>query len=239
MPIRLDRYLSNNGSLSRSEAQRTIRSGGVVVNGVCVTDSAHKVEADDRVICEGVELGMCSKRYFMLNKPVDVVCVTCDGMHKTVLDLLSAGEREGLHPAGRLDRDATGLVLLTDDGDWSHRVTSPRSRCTKVYRVGLSEELSSEACRLLERGVQLHGERGPTLPAEVERLGDREIRLAIHEGKYHQVKRMFAAVGNRVVSLHRERIGGIVLDPALAPGGFRSLTPGEVVSVGIRGRCTC
>lgn len=239
MPIRLDRYLSNNGSLSRSEAQRTIRSGSVVVNGARVADPAHKIEAVDRVVCEGVELGMRAKRYFMLNKPVDVVCVTYDGMHKTVLDLLPAREREGLHPAGRLDRDTTGLVLLTDDGDWSHRVTSPRSQCTKVYRVGLSEGLSSEASLSLERGVQLHGERGPTLPAEVERLGDREIRLAIHEGKYHQVKRMLAAVGNRVVSLHRERIGGIVLDPALAPGGFRSLTQGEVVSVGIREQYTC
>ncbi|MBU0499762.1 MAG: pseudouridine synthase [Gammaproteobacteria bacterium] len=230
--MRLDRFISNNASLTRSEAQRAIRTGRVSVDEATVTDPAWRVGEESSVRFEGAELGRRRLCYLMLNKPAGLVCATRDGEHRTVLDLIPGGERGGLHPAGRLDKDTTGLVLLTDDGAWSHRVTSPRGECAKVYRVGLAEPLPESARRALEQGVELRGERRPTLPAEVEVLGAREIRLTLQEGKYHQVKRMLAAVGNRVISLERERIGAISLDPALAPGAYRPLTPDEVASVG-------
>lgn len=232
MNIRLDRFLSNNSSLTRSEAQRAIRAGRVRVDGIPVNDPAFKVGEGTSVQYEDAELGKRQPRYFMLNKPAGVVCATRDGEHRTVLDLIPCDEREGLHPVGRLDKDTTGLVILTDDGDWSHRVTSPRRDCAKVYRVGLAEPLPESARRVLEQGIELRGERRPTLPAKVETLGMLEVRLTIQEGKYHQVKRMLAAVGNRVVSLHRERIGPIPLDPALAPGEYRSLSEQEVDAIG-------
>ncbi|OGT89320.1 MAG: 16S rRNA pseudouridine(516) synthase [Gammaproteobacteria bacterium RIFOXYD12_FULL_61_37] len=230
--MRLDRFLSNNTSLTRSEAQRAIRTGRVRVGEIPVNDPAFKVGEGTSVRYEGIELGKRQSRYFMLNKPAGVVCATRDGKHRTVLDLIPCDEREGLHPVGRLDKDTTGLVILTDDGDWSHRVTSPRRHCAKVYRVGLVEPLPESARLALEQGIELRGERRPTLPAKVETLGMLEIRLSIQEGKYHQVKRMLAAVGNHVVSLRRESIGTISLDPALPPGAYRPLSADEVASIG-------
>jgi 16S rRNA pseudouridine516 synthase len=168
----------------------------------------------------------------MLHKPADYVCSTDDPLHPTVLALLDMADRRDLHTAGRLDLDATGLVLVTDDGAWSHRVTSPRHPRPKVYRVELAEPLTEAAAEQLRTGVHLHGERRPTRPAQVEALSERQVQLTIEEGRYHQVKRMFAAVGNRVLTLHRERIGCVALDPGLAPGEWRPLTAEEVACLG-------
>lgn len=132
---------------------------------------------------------------------------------------------------GRLDKDTTGLLLLTSDGQWSHSVTSPRRECRKSYRVWLAEAIPDEACRALEKGVMLNGDNTMTRPAEVQVHDDKIIDLTISEGRYHQIKRMLAAVGNRVEALHRFRIGNIKLDEALAPGEFRALTPQEIRSV--------
>ena len=230
--MRLDRYLAVNSELSRSQAQRAIRAGRVQVNGEPVTDVACRVGDRVEIKCDGVVINQCRPRYFMLNKPVGVVCATRDDSHRTVLDLIKPEDRAGLHMAGRLDIDTTGLVLLTDDGEWSHRVASPRKRCPKSYLAQLADALTLEGERMLQGGVALRNEKRPTMSAVVERLGAREIRLTIHEGKYHQVKRMFAAVGNRVTSLHRERIGDISLDPELEPGDYRPLRPEEINSVG-------
>jgi 16S rRNA pseudouridine516 synthase len=167
-------------------------------------------------------------RYFMLNKPQGVVCATRDHGQRTVLELLDEPRRGALHIAGRLDIDTTGLVLVTDDGQWSHRITAPASHCSKTYRVTLAEPLTSEQASGVARGLLLKGERKPTKPAVVDRLSTCELRLTITEGKYHQVKRMFAALGNHVVALHRLSIGGVSLDESLAPGGYRSLTPHEI-----------
>ena len=164
----------------------------------------------------------------MLNKPAGVVCATRDRAHRTVLDLLDEPNKTGLHVAGRLDIDATGLVLITDDGEWSHHITSPRHKQPKTYRVELAEPLTDVARLALEAGVQLNGEPRPCAPAGVEVVAERVLRLTLTEGKYHQVKRMLAAVGNHVTALHRERIGSIVLDPALPEGGYRQLLPEEV-----------
>ena len=230
--MRLDYFIANASNLSRKEAKRAIGKGQVERNGNLCRLAATQVEPEDLITLEGAALALPGERYLMLFKPEGVICATTDSQQSTVLDLLPASTREGLHIAGRLDLDTTGLLLLTTDGQWSHRVTSPRTKCDKSYQVGLTEPLSPEAVNLLERGLILNGETVPTQPANVRLLDSRLIELTIREGRYHQVKRMVAAVGNHVTSLHRVRIGGITLDSALAPGEFRSLTADEISSVG-------
>lgn len=226
--MRLDRYLSNATDLSRRQVRGLIKSGAVTVNGVPVPDFARQIDATDRVLLEGVEIETPRPRYFMLNKPDGYLCATTDGQHPTVIDLLNEPRLEDLQIAGRLDLDTTGLVLITDDGQWNHRLTAPRSRCPKTYRVDLAEPLDAGAARQLERGVWLRNEQQRCRPAELLMDNPNRVRLTIVEGRYHQVKRMFAAVGNRVTALHRERIGNIVLDPALVPGEYRPLSEAEV-----------
>lgn len=229
MKLRLDRFLCRASGVTRSRAQRAIRHAEVSVNDAALTDPGAHVGPHDRVRWRGELLGAASARYFMLNKPVGVVCASRDRGHRTVLDLLSVPNVAGLHVAGRLDIDATGLVLITDDGDWSHRVTAPRAKLPKVYRVRLAAPIEAPAVAALERGVHLRNEPKRCAPVGVERLAADVLRLTLTEGKYHQVKRMLAAVGNRVTGLHRERIGNIVLDLALGPGAYRPLTPDEIV----------
>lgn len=217
--------------MSRAQAQRAIRRGEVQVDGEPVTDPGRHVDAGARIEFAGELLSAPQPRYFMVHKPVGVVCATDDRQHRTVLDLIDVRNKTGLHPAGRLDIDATGLVLVTDDGEWSHRITAPRHKVTKAYRLTLAEPLADSAASALATGVQLRGEPKRCAPAVVERLGKHEIRMTIAEGKYHQVKRMLAAVGNHVLRLHRERIGSLVLDPTLSEGCVRPLTSEEIQRV--------
>ncbi len=226
--MRLDKYLCHATGLTRSRAQGVIRGGQVTVNGERVKRPDFKLPADATVAWREQAVGLSGKRYYMLHKPVGVVCATTDNQHKTVLELLDETERKGLHVAGRLDIDTTGIVLLTDDGEWSHRVTSPKRGCGKTYRVTLAEAVEASLPALFAEGVLLRNETKKTLPAQLEILGPHEVRLTINEGKYHQVKRMFAAVGNRVTALHRERIGALQLDPALGPGEWRPLEEEEI-----------
>jgi 16S rRNA pseudouridine516 synthase len=228
--MRLDRFLSHATGLSRSQAQRAIRAGEVRVAGAVVTDPGAHVEAHSAIAFAGRSIEERTPRYFMLHKPAGCVCATEDREHRTVLDLLDAQNPTGLHVAGRLDIDASGLVLITDDGEWSHRVTSPRHEFPKTYRVTLETPLSEEAATTLRAGVALRNEPRRCAPAALERLADSVWRLTITEGKYHQVKRMLAAVGNRVLALHRERIGKVALDPDLAPGEYRPLTDEEIAA---------
>lgn len=229
--MRLDRFISNATALSRAETQRTIRGGRVTIAGETVRDPARHIAAHDRITLDGEAVTERSARYLMLNKPAGYICATTDGSHPTVIDLLHEPQREGLHPAGRLDIDTTGLVLISDDGEWSHRITSPRRECPKRYRVELAEPLADNVEEIFAHGLLLKGESKPTRPAQLQRLSTRRALLTIHEGKYHQVKRMFAAVGNHVTALHRESIGAIELDPALAPGAYRHLTAQEIDSL--------
>ncbi|MNH26135.1 Ribosomal small subunit pseudouridine synthase A [compost metagenome] len=164
----------------------------------------------------------------MLHKPEGYVCSNEDPDHATVFQLLDEPAMGKLHVVGRLDLDTTGLVLITDDGQWSHRITSPRHECAKTYHVWLADPVSEDAISLFADGVFLRNEEDKTRPAQLELLGECEALLTIHEGKYHQVKRMFAAIGNKVVGLHREQIGELVLDEELAPGEYRELTPEEI-----------
>lgn len=230
-PLRLDRFIAAVTDLSRADAKRAIKAGAVTVAGAPVCDPGFAVAATAPVALEGRPLRSATHRYFMLHKPEGCVCAARDRHHTTVLDLLDEDNREALHVAGRLDIDTTGLVLLTDDGRWSHRLTSPHSGCAKTYLVHTAEPIPAAAVRQFAQGLFLHAEKQRLQPAGLELLDERCARLTIREGRYHQVKRMFGALGNAVVRLHRERIGDIALDAGLAPGQYRLLSAAEVASV--------
>jgi 16S rRNA pseudouridine516 synthase len=234
--MRLDRYLSHATGLSRTQSQQAIRRGEVSVAGRAVTDPGAPVSAADEVTYAGELVSVPGHRYLMLNKPAGYVCATRDASLPTVLALIEIPRKGDLHIAGRLDLDATGLVLVTDDGDWSHRVTAPRHEFPKTYLVSLAEPLSEAGAAQLERGVILQNEKRRCRPAQTERISETVIRITVTEGRYHQVKRMLAAVGNRVVALHRERIGAVALDARLAPGESRTLTEEEIESFRLRPR---
>ena len=226
--MRLDKFLATCTELSRADAKKALHGGRVKIDGVVVKDGGVKVNASMAVSYDDQPLTLSGPRYIMLHKPADTLCSTIDEHYVSVLSLLDIERRGELHIAGRLDADTTGLVLITDDGQWSHAITSPKKRCAKVYRVTLAEPLSAEAKTALETGVMLNGEDKPTLPAEVEMRAPTQMLLTICEGKYHQVKRMVAAVGNKVVALHRQQIGSVILDPTLAEGEWRFLTQAEI-----------
>lgn len=226
--MRLDQYVSRVTDLSRSQARKAIRGGRVSVDGVQQLKPESSVDEERHVQLDDEELSPPGHRYLMMHKPLGVVCATKDRTHTTVLDLLDLPLVDRLHIAGRLDIDTTGLVLITDDGDWSHQITSPHKKCAKRYRVELAEPLKPRQLQQLQRGVLLRSEKAPTKPAEVVEHTANKIDLIITEGRYHQVKRMLAAVGNQVVRLHREVIGGLVLDENLAPGEYRPLDPHEL-----------
>lgn len=235
--MRLDKFLSQQLGVSRALVLRELRNKRVTVDGDIVKTGSMKISPEQRVEFDGNVLDQITgPRYFMLNKPQGYVCSTDDPDHPTVLYFLEEPVAYKLHAAGRLDIDTTGLVLMTDDGQWSHRITSPRHHCEKTYLVTLEHPLADDTAAQFEAGVQLHNEDSLTKPAQLEKIEDCLVRLTLSEGRYHQVKRMFAAVGNRVVALHRERIGEIVMDEDLEPGQYRPLTEQEVASVGVPSR---
>jgi len=226
--LRLDRYLSNATALTRSQAQRAVRGGRVMVEGETVKLGATLIPLDARVSLDGEPVTPPRPRYVMLHKPPGVVCATEDPSHRTAIDLLDLPNPAGLHFAGRLDIDATGLVLITDDGQWSHRIVSPARHCDKCYRVGLDRDPTDEELLQLRTGLRLRGEEKPTRPAKLESIKPGEWLITLSEGRYHQVKRMFAAVGCKVISLHRESIGQLALDTQLKVGQYRNLTLDEI-----------
>lgn len=230
--MRLDKFVAHASGYSRSDVKRLLRAGHVTVNGILQKDPGLEIQVSDEVMLDDGLLALPGERYFMLHKPAGYVSATEDGGHLTVLDLMPAEQREGLMVAGRLDIDTTGLVLLTDDGQWSHRVRRPGGSF-KRYRVQLKESLSADAQIRFAQGILLNGEDKPTLPARLELLAERECRVWISEGRYHQVKRMFAAIGNHVAGLHREAVGDIELDKDLQPGQWRRLSAAEIASVSV------
>mgnify|MGYP000182029207 CR=1 FL=1 len=231
MIMRLDKYVASVTELSRNDAKKAIRSGRVNVAGQVQRDPKFSVEISTRIKLDGDGLRGAGKRYIMLNKPKGYVCATKDREHLTVLELLEVANCEQLHIAGRLDLDTTGLVLITDDGQWSHRVTSPHRDCKKTYLVETADPISADSIVCFEKGFHLENEKRPTLPAHIEIVDEHTARLTISEGRYHQVKRMFGAMGNKVDCLHRERIGDIFLDANLSPGEYRNLSTDEIASV--------
>lgn len=228
--MRLDKLLAHATGLTRSLAARAIRAGEVTVNGNTLRDPGAQVDPGARVEHARQLVEAPRVRYFMVHKPAGYVCANRDSRHRTVFQLLDVANQRGLHVAGRLDVDATGLVLVTDDGAWSHRVMSPRHQCAKRYRVTLASALAPEAERQLRAGVQLSGEANACEPAGLSQLAPAIWLVSITEGRYHQIKRMFAAVGNHVLALHREAIGKIELDPGLLPGSARPLNVEEIAA---------
>lgn len=232
--VRLDYFISHSAGLSRKQVKILIGKGHVSVEGFAAVKANTQVAEHDKVWLDGRLVSFSNDRYIMLNKPLGVICSTDDPDHPTVMTLLAAEDMHRLHIAGRLDLDTTGLILLTTDGQWSHQITSPNSECPKCYRVTLEHALSEEAKKELEEGVLLRGESEKTRPALVEVLAENIIHLTITQGKYHQVKRMLAAVENRVLALHRVSVGKVQLDAALAPGEYRLLSESEVALIGTR-----
>lgn len=229
--MRLDQFISTSSPLSRKEARRAIHAGRAEVNGEVWKDTGKHIPDGAEVLLDGAQLTVKGERYLMLNKPAGVVSATRDSEHLTALDLIPAELTKDLHIAGRLDADTTGLLLLTTDGKWSHRVTSPKVDCPKTYRVSLNTPITDSAIEDLVAGVVLHNDPKPTKPAQVRVLEPELIELTISEGRYHQVKRMLAAVGNHVEALHRQSIGEITLDSALESGAYRELTEQEIASI--------
>ncbi len=231
--MRLDKYLCDALGATRKEATKIIKSGDVRVNDIVQKSGSCKVTDECVVEWQGREIAKPGPRYIMLFKPDGYVCSHEDGFNHTAFVLLDEVKMEDLHFAGRLDVDTTGLVLITDDGQWSHRITSPKHKCEKTYRVWLADPIGADYKQKFAEGIELRNEKEATLPAKLEIIdeSENEVLLTIVEGKYHQVKRMFAALGNKVEHLHRERIGAIELDEALEPGEYRYLTQDEIDSV--------
>ena len=229
--MRLDRFISQAAGLSRSQARALIRRGRVTVAGRSVRDAGFPLAEGQSVELEGRAMALPQSLYLMMHKPAGLLSATHDDQQATVLSLLPPPLARRVHLVGRLDKDTSGLLLLTDDGAWSHRISSPRHHCAKTYVAELAEPLPPDAEDSLVRGVLLRGEKSPTRPAALQRLGQTRVRVTITEGRYHQVRRMFAALGNRVTHLHRETVGGLQLDAALAPGQWRVLTGDEVRAV--------
>ncbi len=231
--MRLDKYLCDALGATRKESTKIIKSGEVTVDGDIQKSGSFKVLDGAEVMWQERVIGAPGPRYIMLFKPADFVCSHEDSYNQTAFVLLDEPKVENLHFAGRLDVDTTGLVLITDDGKWSHRITSPKHKCEKTYRVWLADAIQPDYADKLAQGIMLRNEQEATLPAHLEIVNEaeNELLLTIVEGKYHQVKRMFAALGNKVEYLHRERIGAIELDESLEPGDYRYLTQEEIDSV--------
>ncbi|GGB54736.1 16S rRNA pseudouridine(516) synthase RsuA [Shewanella inventionis] len=229
--MRLDKFICESTELTRSLAKRALHRGDVTCDGEVVKDSGFKVSPHMDVRLEGQSISIVGERYVMMNKPVDTICSTIDEQYPSVLSLMDIEKVDTLHIAGRLDADTTGLVLITSDGQWSHKITSPKKDCGKRYLVELADPIDNSLVSVFANGIELRNEEGLTKPALLDIITPTQVRLTISEGKYHQVKRMFAAVGNKVVNLHREAVGSIELDADLAPGEWRYLTDDEVSSV--------
>ncbi len=229
--MRLDKFIGNNTQLSRSQIHSAIKQALVNVNGQVVTKTNAHIGDADVIMLDGQTIELRKPRYLMLHKPEGYVCANSDSEHPTILDLLDLPFKYELQIAGRLDLDTTGLVLLTDDGQWNHKITSPKHMHTKSYLVTTANPIDDSYIKLFADGLMLNGETKLTLPAELTILDAHHAELSICEGKYHQVKRMFAAVGNRVIALHRARIGNIQLGD-LNSGQFRHLSIPEVESFG-------
>jgi 16S rRNA pseudouridine516 synthase len=230
--MRLDKYLSQATGISRKEIHRMMHRGAVSVNDSEALNPAVHIEPGVDTVCLNDQpVGAPGPRYLMLYKPQGYVSASDDPSHPTINSLVDLPRNDELHCCGRLDIDATGLILLTDDGKWSHRITSPRHKLPKRYRVETADPISADAVQAFNDGLKLHGELKRTLPAQLEIVSSHEAVVSLTEGRYHQVKRMFAALGNRVTKLHREQIGPITLDPALSPGDYRFLSDEEIASI--------
>ena len=228
---RLDRFLSARLQISRSNLRLLLAAGRVQVNDEVERDRQRRIGPFDVVVCDGEILQATRARYLMINKPAGVVSATCDDHHPTVLDLLPEDKREGLHLAGRLDFNSTGLVLLTNDGDWSRQLSQPENQVSKHYRVRVEKPLAEKYVAAFAEGMWFEYEGIVTRPATLKIRSTFEADVWLCEGRYHQIKRMFGRFDNKVLTLHRLAIGNLVLDETLKLGEWRELSEMERSSI--------
>lgn len=233
MKDRIDKIISVNLNIARSEAKNLIKNGVVTVNGSVISDYGEKYDYSVDSICVYGN-NICAKKYIyiMLNKPQGVVSASRDSKTPTVVDIIPDKlKRKNLFPAGRLDKDTTGFCLITDDGDFAHRILSPSNHVKKTYIAEVSEKINVEkAIESFNKGIIL-SDGTVLLSATLELIAEEEhqiFKVVIKEGKYHQIKRMFASLGTEVIKLKRIAIGGLFLDEKLAPGEAREITAEEL-----------
>ncbi len=227
--MRLDKLLATLGAGTRSELRSVIRKGLVQVNGETVKDPGAKLSGDERVTVDGRDYHFTEFVYYMLNKPAGVITASRDPKQRTVLGLFGEDRRRDLFAVGRLDKDTTGLLIITNDGELDHRLMSPKRHVAKRYAVRVKGELTEDDVRAFAEGLYVDEEL-TAAPAELTILSRgsiSEAEVVIREGKYHQIKRMFAAVGKEVTALRRISVGGLLLDPDLPEGSYRELTEEE------------
>lgn len=225
--IRLDKYLCDMNIGTRSNMKQLIKKGNVTVNDTIIKNNDFKVSEIDKICVNGHNITYQKYFYYMLNKPAGYVSATVDPKETTVMTLLKEYNRPDLFPVGRLDKDTEGLLLLSNDGMLAHDLLSPKKHISKKYFVILKESIHDEQIVRLESGVDI-GEKNITLPAIIEKLDETSLNISITEGKFHQIKRMFEAVSNKVIYLKRISMGKIMLDDRLSPGEFRPLTEEEI-----------
>lgn len=238
--MRLDKLLSHSGFGSRKEVKQLLKKNQVTVNGQQVKDGKINVsEVADQIAVGDQLVSYQAYFYYLLHKPKGVISATEDVSHRTVLDLLAKDDyRRDLFPVGRLDKETTGLLLITNDGDFSHNLLSPKKHVSKRYAATINGVVTAEDCQRFADGVMISGNEA-CQPAQLEIISvnlekqTSQIKVTITEGKYHQVKRMFEAVGKQVTELHRETMGALSLDPLLTPGQYRELTTEEQTLLGL------
>lgn len=240
--IRLDKYLADMGIGTRTEVKSYIKKGKVRIDDSIVRKPEYKVDTEHEKVCfDGTLVGYQKWEYYMLNKPAGVISATYDSKEQTVVDLIETAKRKDLFPVGRLDKDTEGLLLITNDGELSHTLLSPKKHVDKTYYAKIDGMVTKEDVEQFEKGIclkeeskreKMKGTEGIyTLPAKLTILSSgecSEIEITIQEGKYHQIKRMFEAVGKKVIYLKRLSMGNLLLDEILKPGEYRSLTKEEV-----------
>lgn len=229
--MRLDKFLGNHGFGTRKEVKLLVKRGAVKVNDVVVKKSDIKIVPENDTVTVYDEVVMYEPFvYIMLNKPAGYISSTKDYKDETVLELIEGFEHYDLHPVGRLDKDTEGLLILTNDGQFSHDVLSPRKHVNKTYFARVDGYVTDDTVELFKAGITLD-DGHKAMPAELQIISAgeiSEIELVIQEGKFHQVKRMFKAVDMTVIYLKRIKMGGLLLDESLTPGAYRKLTLEEI-----------
>lgn len=232
MNIRVDKYLADMSVGTRSQIKAMAKAGKIKVNNEVLRDTGLKIDTEkDVVSVEGREVSYQAYEYYMLNKPAGVVTAVSDAKDRTVMELLQNVSRKDLFPVGRLDKDTVGLLLITNDGELAHELLAPKKHVDKTYYAELDGTLSEAMCGEVRQGVYIEKDR-KSRPAELEVLENTAEKTAVHltiqEGRFHQVKKMFAAVGRTVIYLKRIRFGALTLDENLEEGAYRPLTAEEI-----------
>ncbi len=226
--MRIDRFMSLHLAINRRDVKLMLAQKRILIDGVVADDTLQVIDEFSRIVFDGQVLQASSPTYIMMNKPVGVVSATKDEQHKTVVDLLEYTESASLHIVGRLDLNSSGLLLLTNDSRWSRKLMKPEKKVSKVYRVTVGKPLTEAYISAFYEGMYFEYEDITTRPARLTIISEQVAEVTLVEGRYHQIKRMFGRFRNPVLALHRESIGGLLLDPELAPGESRPLKTEEI-----------